>query len=345
MATERSDVLVHAIGRPNAQAIDLSIALIDSEKGSVDKTTVLHREVYRDTSWRDLGLIPARVVALTDNGNELVLLLQNGSWVWFSYPAEAASSFRFSYGPALPDGARIVSLAGDGKSLWAIGNRPESAHLDGTRTPATQPVAGLRLFRLAGGDWDERPVSWPETPSPRQFLSMQIIADEPHVAVWTAGISSVRIYKLAKDASDWTKVDEKLLEQTPTRIKLLTIERSPAVWCQGDTAVGQIWMHGRWVPLAFTEAQPEPSKLDVTVAGDQIRVLFRRDKDIVEQRYTTSGTPDGSPTRVLYTPQRTVAMSNWLGTAVMALLAMLVASALLRKRSVSGEEDQQSRDE
>ncbi|MGE5608839.1 MAG: hypothetical protein ACM359_06275 [Bacillota bacterium] len=344
MATERSDVLAHAMGRADSKGADISIALIESENGSADKTTVLHREVYRDTHWRDLGLVPARVIALTDNGNELVLLLQNGSWVWFSYPAEPTSSFRFSYGPALPAGAKVVALAGDSKSLWALGNRPESPNRDGAQPPTTQPV-GLRVFRLSGGDWDERPASWPEASCPRQLLSMQVIADEPHVAVWTPGTSSIRIYKLGKDAQEWSKVGEMLLEQTPRRMKLLTIERSPAVWCQGENTLGQIWMHGRWVPLASTEAQPEPNKLDVTVAGDQIRVLYRRQKGLVEQRYTTSGARDGEPTPVVYTSQRSVTMSNWLGTAVMALVAMLIAGSLLRKRGSVSEEDQQSRDE
>jgi hypothetical protein len=264
--------------------------------------------------------------------------------VWFSYSAEPTSSFRFSYGPQLPGSARIVSLAGNGKSLWALGKMPESTHDQGAHPPATQP-AGLRLFLLIGGDWQERSAPWPETPGQRQLLSMQIINDEPHVAVWTGGTSSIRIYKLPKNASEWAKVDEMLLGQTPSRIKLLTIDRSPAVWCQGDTPIGQIWMHGHWVPLTFSEAQPEPAKVDVTVAGDQIRVVFRRGKDLLEQRYLTSGTPDGKPTPVVYASQRTSASSNWLGTGIMALVAMLIAGALLRKRNDSGEEDQQGHDE
>jgi hypothetical protein len=66
-AAERSDVLVHGMSRSDAKSLGIWTALIESEKGSPDKTTLLHREVYGDSRWRELGLVPARVIALTDN--------------------------------------------------------------------------------------------------------------------------------------------------------------------------------------------------------------------------------------------------------------------------------------
>src|SRR5688500_15186058 len=84
------------------------------EKPPRDVTTVVSRGAGDEQRWKTLAEIPARAIAVTRRGGELVVLLDGGDWKFVSEAGVRS-------GDRLPGNAPVRAIAGDDETLWSIG--------------------------------------------------------------------------------------------------------------------------------------------------------------------------------------------------------------------------------
>lgn len=339
-AAETRSVLAHGAGRVSEEINPVWVALIEEKDKQPPETLVLLREQFGGSNWQQLPAVPTRTLAITSHSTELVMLLENRTWAWFS---GSSVSSRFSYGPALPDRARILDLAGDRKSLWALGRfspaATQPASTQPTTTPAESSAESVRIYSLAGSSWKTWPAELPEGQGARPLnVSLALIAEQPHVAV-SSGDQYVRLHKFDPNAQTWSEVTSFRLDAAPRQVKLLNSKERPVLWIQTGEGVGLLRSGDRSTPLTLAGPAPSPQDLDLTVVGDQFRLYFRRDAKLYEQRYTSEGAADGEPALVSWTRPQIQPPIHWL-TAVMAVMAVLLISSLLRRRNAARDQDQ-----
>lgn len=106
------------------------------------------------SDWQHLTDLPARAVCLSNRGPQLAVLLEGGDWLLISNDGSGTT------GQPLPGNARILTFAGDGSTLWAVGTPPQQASAaDASAQPATRPVkasantAQTVLYVMQGDAW------------------------------------------------------------------------------------------------------------------------------------------------------------------------------------------------
>ena len=354
-AAPRRDVLVHAAGRYSDKVSPIWIAMVEQVKdGQTEKTIVLAREGIGEKKWQQFSDTPARAVGLTSHGTELVVMLagkdkssDRRGWAWFSE--------RFSYGPPLPAGMRLLTMAGDVKMLYALGApviapagptrpataatapRSDAAAAAPAAAPATRPSQPT-LYVLDGDAWTPFAAGWPkEAAGAEDLASLHVIDGAPHLAA-PAGQGVVRVYRLSANPAAWVQTDEVKVDAAPRFVKLLNADERPAVWVQTD-AVGGLWSRKHpFAKLQFSGVLPKPEEVDVTVASD-VRLFFRREGKPYEQHFNWDGSASGPATVLDWTRPRTDPTINWITTAFMTVLAVLLVSTLLRRRSMTKEDE------
>jgi hypothetical protein len=336
---EYRDVLALGSGQVSEEINPVWVALVEQKDKQPVETLVLLREKFGDSTWQQLPPLSARVIGMTSHNHELVVLLENRNWAWFSDP-------RFSYGPQLPERARILALAGDRGSLWALGRYSPAATQPAATRAATAPVVeapagsdSVRLYSLAGQSWKTWPAELPEGKGTRPLMAcMAVIAETPYVAA-SSGDPLVRVHMFSPDKQAWSLVQSLRLDAAPAHMKLLNIRERAVLWVQSAEGVGQFYFGDRAVPLKLTGPNPRTENIDLTVVGDQIRLYFRRDGKLYEQRYSSDGVVDGEPALVNWSRPQLQPPIHWL-TAVMAVLVVLLISTLLRRRSATRDPEQ-----
>ncbi len=143
----------------------------------------------------------------------------------------------------------------------------------------------------------------------------------------------------------------------PVYFKLLDIRRKPALWCQGgdDDPFGILCEAGAKTKLEASSPLPRAADVDVTVAGDQLRVFWRqpdkRGDRFFQRRYSLEGKPDDEkPVELRLARGRDDNHLQWMAIAALALMAIFVLNVLLRRRAAargqgpgagSGDEDEE----
>jgi len=327
------DRAVFAQGSPRASqsASAMWLAVVEARRPG-EETRLLFREKLGDNNWMEIQRIAARVTGLTTHRGELVAKLvispgQPPAWAWIST--------RFSYGPNLPDKAMLVALAGDRTTLWALG-RPVRRSASAATGPAASPLV---LYRLAGETWRVYQASWPADTdvSAAETVAMAVIADRPTVAV--AAADEV-IYVLQLEGSRWTRLERLKVTPPPRYFKLIEVAQRPALWCQPEgveEGIGGMFAAGRYFRIDIPGPAPRPGEVDVTSAGDQIRVFWRRGEKLMEQRLDASGRAEGQPVELRLSYPRDDSSTQWTAIALGALAGILILNALFRRRQSPGQ--------
>jgi hypothetical protein len=346
-AAPRRELLVHAGERYSEKISPIWVALVEPplKEGQGERTVVLTREEIGDKKWQQLPEIPARVVGLTNHGSELVVMLEGKdrtlerrTWAWFSVDWTTRAS-RFSYGPPLPQSVKLVGLGGEERALYALGILPPDVQAGkGAATTQSAQPARPRLFVLEGDKWAALEGAWPkEAAGAAELASLHVIAGVPHVAVPT-GQETVRIYRFARDPGEWLEVEAVKLEAEPRSVKLLDQDDRPALWVQTDAA-GMLWSRKHELgKVQLSGATPKADEVDATVSSD-VRLFFQRDGKAYEQHINWDGTATGQPVPVEWARPRSDPTLNLLTTVFMTVLAVLVVSTLLRRRSMARDEE------
>jgi hypothetical protein len=177
---------------------------------------------------------------------------------------------------------------------------------------------------------------------------MAIIGERPTIAA-LGGDELIHVHQLEKNT--WVRVEKLKAEPAPPRhFKLLSLGDRAAVWCQGEKpeeAVGGIWLRdNRYVKLSLSGPPPRWGDVDVTVVGDQIRLFFKRDGRLLEQRYGFDGAPSGHANELRPIKLRAEGqVDNWVMIAVMAIVTILILNVLMRRRTTTREDNRSDGDE
>lgn len=309
---------------------------------------VLVREKFGGSGskdWVQLPELAARIGDITTHGSEMVAVLDAGDqpvtqWAWFSLS-------RFSYGPKLGRDTRILAMAGDRRTLWALGEpaTPPAPILTTrpTTAPTTQPVRVV-LHQLRGEKWVAQDAAWPaDLPvDAAARFAMAVIAGKPTVAV-PIGKSALQILQF--DAGKWVKLSRvSTAAQSPGYFKVIELEQRPGLWIQPaepEDSIGRIWHDGRFISLEWKDAPPRPENVAVTVAGDQIRVFYRQNDQLMEQRYRLSGERDGDAAAIKPVALPGDDQMQWITIAIMAVLSVLILNTLLRRRTMPKDDERE----
>jgi hypothetical protein len=352
-----ADVMVHGGGRtsgPNPiNPVWIANIVTDPKDPAGPGTQILYREKIGDDRWQEFSRIGFRAMAITSESSELVVLSENRlAWAWFS---GSGSGIRFSYGPELPDHEKILAIAGDRKGLWAIGlptSRSTQPATNPTTIASTRPSWPL-LHQYATDGWVPQEAPWPAGISfsnPDQ-VSMAIVNEIPTVAIKTDD-RFLQLLQYSRSAKRWEKMKDGRIESVNNPLKwfkVLNLADQPAVWIWAEVegSLGQIWTPSRVIKLPDNPGVGLGTA-DVTVAGDQIWLVYRTNQGkLMQQRFNLDGTrSDDKPTEVNYQrANNTSARSDWMTISAMTMLTLLILVMLLRRRAIAKGEDEGDSDE
>jgi hypothetical protein len=356
LAAKPGNVMVHGGGRTTGATptnpVWIAEVVADPKDPAGPGTRVLFREKIGEDKWQEFHRIAFQVVEITNHSSELVVVKDNRiAWAWFS---SSVSGQRFSYGPELPERQKMLAVAGDRKNLWAMALPARGAQTQTSREPppatATTRASAPILYQLAANIWTPQDAPLPAglaIENPDQ-VSMTVINENPTIAV-NAGDRLIQLAQYSRATKRWDKVPAGRIETGPRPVawfKVLNLAEQPALWLWdyegGD--FGQIWTPNGNIKLP---ANPGVAlgDADVTVAGDQIWLVYRKDGKLFQQRFNRDGsTAEQQATQVSWLrPPGGAVNSDWWTIGVMTLLTFLILSALLRRRAaVSKEENNES---
>jgi uncharacterized RDD family membrane protein YckC len=232
-----------------------------------------------------------RVSSLAHRGTQLAAVLAGGNWIMAS---EDGTS---SEGPALPDGARLIDLAGGDDTFWAIGS---AGVLPGTTTsapatatsptsastsPATTQATAVppAFYKLDNGVWESI------APIPREAIlgsvpaSLTIIDHVPYIA-FPDEAHAIRVVGL--DSSTWKTIAVLSGDGAVTSARLLRGTAVPVVWiarAKGSDTLDFLEepRPPQHVVLSFVPSSAQDRA--VAYALGRIRVLFGTGKTLSEQ--------------------------------------------------------------
>ncbi len=336
------NVLAHGAGRSAGKSNPIWLAVVEAGESDSQETRLLVREGFGETLWKEAYEVPVRYVELTAQAGEAVLVER-----MLSQPQRWAriSPLRFTQGEALPGRGEIVAMAGGPDSIWALGR---GAALPATRRATADPGAGFPLlYENSGGDWVAVAASWPNGIAPGDIgeVSMAVIGQTPWIAVRTR---PDQILVLEYANRQWVQRHAVPVNREGGLFahKLLNLDGRPGIWLQPNAGVGGIWTSNAVVELALGGEAPAAREMDLTIGGEQIRLLYRKDGGLYEQRYAFNGSPDG-PAAELKVEQANARRMEWVTIAVLAVVCVLVLNALLRRRAAmakANEERDRGRD-
>jgi hypothetical protein len=308
--------------------------------GKGEATGVLFRPNFGSENWNALTPIPARIVGITSHRHELVVLFKDRTaWAWYSMSAKNSGE-RFFYGPNLPQRDRMIALAGDAHTLWALGQSNDSA----STTPTTKP-SGLGLYLLKGDSWSVYAGAWPidiDASDPNR-VSMVVIQKIPHLAV-ASPAGPVYILRYSQDEGRWQEVGKCPRDTTAIRpFKLLNFQNEPALWVGGATLaeLGQIYKLKSQETIQLRTLASAPDALDLTIAGDQLWAIFTANRELYQQRFSLDGTlNDEKPKPITSIAVRNeLPMEQWFTIGVMTVLTLVIISSLFRRRAQNSSDD------
>jgi uncharacterized RDD family membrane protein YckC len=113
----------------------------------VDHTLIRYRAAGEGKRWHAGDPLAGRAVALSTRGSELLVLMAGGDWSLVSESGTRA-------GNPLPGDLSILALAGDGETVWAVGDgsavpQPPATRAATSVTSATAPTAANAAQALA----------------------------------------------------------------------------------------------------------------------------------------------------------------------------------------------------
>jgi uncharacterized RDD family membrane protein YckC len=334
----------------------------NADKNLPGQRTVLRvRGAGESERWRQVAEIAAPAVALTHRGGELVVLLESGEWRFV-----AESGVRS--GDRLPGNQPVLAIAGNGETLWAVGEAGETPpattpastttraatgpttataaqveRATTTTTTKTAPVAATSpapriLYRLDRGAW------MPVVPLPSRLIpeagpiAMAVIDGKPLIAAFVPD-GSLRTVQLA-DGNAWLDRGTIRAPFKLHRFELLPFRGRATLWTAGETGAGVVYeLTNAWKgPVELRTKAPFGPEVEraLAVAFGRLRLLYAGgDRTLYEQTFNADGVPDSEPTQgqvQALPPDPRIAQLVQLG--VMVLLMFVMLSTLRRRGSL-----------
>jgi uncharacterized RDD family membrane protein YckC len=298
-----------------------------TEARSGARTIIRGRTIGAEGKWVDIARLGSRVTSLASRGTELAALLDSGNWMLLWHGGSAMG--------ALPeDGARLLLLASGADSIFAIGSggRVVTTTTSSTAPIDVEPRGELGLYRLDRGRWRRqgwlpREISVADLP----MMSMAVVGSSPMLAIRRSDAS---IMTLRRTAGGWDEL-EPLSSPDVIQHKLLSDGGRAWLWTAPPQGPGTLYLLGRqWLPPRTLEMNDPPRAGEprtIAFAGNNLRLLFIRDRRILEQTFDLDGTPKRQPTTVPASGPKPDTMPNRILTLVAAAMLMVVVIGSLRR--------------
>ncbi len=300
--------------------------------------TVIRFRPTTSEGWAEVARLPGRATSIAVRGTQLAVLQESGDWSLL-WPEGSA------LGPSLANKGRILALAGDGDTLWAIalvsGPLPSTQPATTSSTaPAvekevatTQPAAKTVLLRLSPAGWT--------TLGP---------IDIPADAVVEMAVSRNRVYTAVKRSGQPTQVYEgtspmvSVKNPFATRFALLSAEDgSILLWTSKDSDAGQLirlttGLTGGMLanPTGLVGAAPRT----VEISTGRLRLFFLQVIDgksaVMEQKYDlkTLAKIDAPSALVFPSPRGEAKYQNILSAVVLAAMVFAMIASFQHRRSL-----------
>ena len=265
------------------------------------------RERAMQGNWYDLNNFPSRLISLADLQGQLVVSLDDGEW-------KRISGEQFASGPLLPGQGKILALAGQDSSLWAIGfaegARPE------TLTPATMRGVGiatattkvslpttrpeqLQLYQLKLERWSRIAELPPEVRTAQgREISLVVQKAAPLIA-YKDSTNGITILRFNAESKTWSPAGAIKTSFPVRKLKLMTAREKVVAWAVGENGVGAFYFPPENQPTAEAAWREQPLSVPATLsvmdavataAGDELHLfIVRPDEEFVEQKYSLGG--------------------------------------------------------
>lgn len=332
------DLLAHGAG----ERFWIAIVSANSDKTNPGDKTEIRIRATGGSDWKALAQIARRVVSLANYGPELVAVLDNGDWMLIG-------EGRTSTGQSLPAGGKMIAVANDRETVWAIGLVPGG--LAATRpvitqpastSPATTPAASrFVLFSLDRSDWiPQAEIPDDLLPNEQTPVSMAIVDGRPLLAVKgdSGGESdAIRLHRLS-EKNIWVDAASLELNFKANQFKLLSDPNRMILWAADQSGPGQIWF-GPWTEskiatLKISEPIPQGSDRAIAIAFERIRLLFIKEGKVFEQAYDLQGNAAGPVVELTVPPARIEPIIHpWINWSIMVILTFVIISTLRRRKA------------
>ena len=300
--------------------------------------TVIRFRPSASQTWTEIARFPGRTVSVAARGSQLAVLQDSGEWslIW---PGS------FALGQPLPMAGRILSLASDDQTLWAVakvtGDLP-------TTTPASKPAtttaaplnveavraAGerLMLFRLAPGGWS--PVGEIKAPVDADIV---MAGDREHVytAVKPAGAPTA----IWKDAAPLVRVNN----ANATRFSLLPADGSVMLWTAKDNEAGELIQLTSGLQGGTLDAPtglPANADRAAAVATGRLRLFYTQTDagatKVLEQKYDLRSLKkiDGPSSLAFFVPRPESPYQSIFRIVVVTALVFAMVASFQHRRSL-----------
>jgi uncharacterized RDD family membrane protein YckC len=314
-------------------------------KASDPKAPAVTRLSYRaygsGQQWRPYTTVSAPLRDLAPRGDQLAAMLDTGEWV-LVWPTGQSQGAR-------PPAGKLLTMAGDGTTLWGIARVPGGAKAIPTQ-PATHPTTAvatsqpglperLVLLRLDRSDW--MPVA--DLPENLQIAAgsarahMAMSGNAPVVAVQD-GEKAVRVARFTRQHV-W--LDEVRIESSSLvkEFALLSAPTRTLLWVADAGGAGSLSPIDPATmglkPLESSRPILPGAARTATIASERLRVLFSDADDLYEQQYDLDGRPLGQAFAVKV-PQITAAspMQYYISAIMMGALMFTIVSAIRQRPAI-----------
>jgi len=315
--------------------------LPDSTGAAGASVTAIRLRPPSAEGWADVVRLPGRVASLASRGSQLAVLQESGDWllVWQGGTA---------LGQPLPAKGKILELAGDSDSLWAIGlitgqlpaSRPTTATTAATSAPAvelepatTQSTAPRTLlFRLSPTGWTAvGPIDVPAGAD----VAMAAMRDHVYTAIKLPG-KPTAIY-------DGTSPMLRVNNPNASRFTLLPSDGSMLFWTAKDTDAGEMIRLTAGLPggtLVNPTGLQSTADRTVEISTGRLRLFFMQVIDgkqaVMEQKYDSKSLQlIDTPTALVF-PQPHVEskFQNIFSAVVLAAMVFAMIASFQHRRSL-----------
>jgi uncharacterized RDD family membrane protein YckC len=338
--------------------------VVNADKNLPGRRTIVRvRGAGESERWRQAAEIAAATRATTHRGGELVVLLENGDWRFVS-----ESGIRS--GDRLPGDEPVLAIAGDGHTLWAVGNAVEDvpATTRATTTPtATAPTTAVAvaverptsatrsatttatattsrrprmLYRLDRGEW-VAVASLPTQllPGGDAPIAMAIVDGRPVLASRTPD-GAIRTVQL--DAGNaWLDRGTVRPPIKAVDFDLIRHRGRATLWAVPETGAGVVYEleSGAWkgpIELKVQATLGQETDRSLAAAFGRLRLLYSGgDGKLNEQSFNADGSADGAPVQgAVLPPPPDPRIQQLIQVGVMVLLMFVMLSTLRRRGSI-----------
>ncbi len=309
------------------------VARIDQLDSSGMQSTIQARPIGGDARWTRIAQIGSRVVSLANRGTQLAALLDSGDWMMLWDGGNSTG--------VLPrDGAKLLLLAGDGDTLWAIasaggGSRPATA---AATQPATTMSAETRLlYRLDRGQWT-RLSELPDSAQQARLLSLAVFDREPTLAALSAD-GQIRSFNWMVADDTWEAARSIRADANAVSMKLLSGLSRPVLWLADKNGDSVIFLRDtEWsgpTKLALPNDAHGAAAYDAVVAGQNIRLLALIKDRVNEYSFSADGALRGRtevPAPAVPPEER---QFHWLSALAAAMLMIVLLNSIRHRIAIA----------